>query len=253
MANAATAKHTRWASPCHDETACDAVHPGSAARQSRRKKASETLSKAGSESATSTPANGEPSTRPTTSRANTIVTAPVTRRSSRNTVAWCAVSAPRSLMSSRIHWYPWPSAAPTARNPTTNRICATTVAWAIRLMNLGRVMPRPWFGRSNNAMGHSPHRPRTHVSKADQKAALPLSGSALRGDTASVAGHGCVQSHPSGRWPPRHRSDPRRTDVRRDRRRPGPPPPLTTLRVRHFAASAYPWCGCGRQCGHRFL
>ena len=74
MASAATAKHTMWAVPCHDDIACDAVHPGSAARQSRRKKASVTLSKAGSESATSTPANREPNTGPTTSSPNTIVT-----------------------------------------------------------------------------------------------------------------------------------------------------------------------------------
>ena len=136
-----------------------------------------TLSKAGSESATSTPANGEPNSGPTTSRPNAIVTAPVKSRSNRHTVAWCAVSAPRSLMSSRIHRYPWPSAAPTAQNPTMNKTCAATVAWAIRLMNIGRVMPRPCFGLTNSAMGHSPHRPRRpDVSKARHKVASGPAG-----------------------------------------------------------------------------
>ena len=100
MASAAMTAAARCTLPCHDAVAVAIEQPLSAARQSSLKKASLRSSRPASESATShapRPSSGRNAT-----SANTIVTAPDTPQVTRTIAGWCAVSAPRSLMSSDV-------------------------------------------------------------------------------------------------------------------------------------------------------
>jgi hypothetical protein len=101
---ALTRATARWTFPCQELAAAAAVQPGSAARQSRRKKVSERLSRPISDAASSQAPSAVP--RPGTARAGrraksakAMVNAPAMPCAVSITSGDCAVSAARSLTS----------------------------------------------------------------------------------------------------------------------------------------------------------